>query len=96
MYLSKRITFNKKQFEIEGSGFRNKTSNTFKGTQKSRNKFPKTAVNVAVPFIGMAIGAESKHPKVGQATTYILESTTVGKILSLTDMYGSALRLKVI
>ena len=31
-----------------------------KGTQKTWDKFPKPAVNVAAPFIGMAVGAKTK------------------------------------
>ena len=43
----------------------------------------------------MAVGAKSKNPKVGQATTNILKSISRGKILSLTDLHGNGLRLKV-
>ena len=38
------------------------------------NKFLKPAVNVAAPFIGMAVGAKTKSPKVAQATAKILKS----------------------
>ena len=43
----------------------------------------------------MAVGAKSKNAKVGAATTKILKPLTGGKILSLTDMHGRGLRLKV-
>ena len=43
----------------------------------------------------MAVGAQTKNPKIGQATGNILKSLTGGKILSLTDMHGNGLRLKV-
>ena len=43
------------------------------------NKFLKPAVSVAAPFIGMAVGAETKNPKVAQATTNILKSIFGGK-----------------
>ena len=43
----------------------------------------------------MAVGAKSKNKQVGAATTNILKSLTGGKILSLTDMHGRGLRLKV-
>ena len=43
----------------------------------------------------MAVGAKSKNPKVGQATTNILNSILGGKILCLTDMHGHGLRLRV-
>ena len=58
-------------------------------------KFLKPAVNVAAPFIGMAVSARTKNPKIGQATTSILKSISGGKILSFTDMHGNGLRLKV-
>ena len=66
-----------------------------RGTQAAENKFLKPAVNVAAPIKGMAVGAKSKNPQVAQATTNILKRISVGKILSLTDMHGQGLRLKV-
>ena len=44
----------------------------------------------------MAVAAKTKNPKIGQSTGNILKSLTGGKILSLTDMHGRGLRLKVI
>ena len=38
---------------------------------------------------------KTKNPKVGSATTNILKSISGGKVLSLTDMHGNGLRLKV-
>ena len=68
----------------------------FKGTQTAWNEVLKAAVNVAAPFIGMAVSAKTKNPKVGQATTNILKSISGGKILSLKDMHsGAGLRLRV-
>ena len=43
----------------------------------------------------MAVSAKTKNPKIGQATTNILKSISGGKILSLTDIHGNDLRLKV-
>ena len=43
----------------------------------------------------MTVSAKTKIPKVGQATTNSLKSISGGKILSLTDMHGRGLRLKV-
>ena len=43
----------------------------------------------------MAVGAKITNKQVGAATTNILKSLTGGKILSLTDMHGHGLRLKV-
>ena len=67
----------------------------FKGSQTARNKFFKHAVNVAAPFIGIAVGDKTKNPKVARATTNFLKSISGGKILSLTDMHGNGLRIKV-
>ena len=91
----KQITFSPNQFQLEGAGFKNTMKKIFKGSQIAWNKFLKPAVNIAAPFIGMAVGAKTENPKVAAATTNILKSISGGKILSLTDMYGRGLRLKV-
>jgi len=52
-------------------------------------------LDIASPHIGMAVGAKTRNPKIGAATTNILKSISGGKILSLTDMQGNGLRLKV-
>ena len=52
-------------------------------------------IKALAPVIGMAVGAKSKNKPVGQATTNILKSLTVVKILGLTDIHGNGLRLKV-
>ena len=80
---------------LKGGSIKCKLQQFFRGTQSAWNKFSKPAVNVAVPFIGMAVSAKTKNPKVGQATTNILKSISGGKNLSLTDMHGRGLRLKV-
>ena len=67
----------------------------FNGSQTAWNKFLKPAVNTLAPVIGMAVGAKSRNPKVGQATTNILKRISGGEILALTDMHGRGLRLKV-
>ena len=43
----------------------------------------------------MVVSSKTKNPKVGQATTIILQSISGGIILSLTDMHGRGLRLKI-
>ena len=55
----------------------------------------KPTLNTLVPVIGMAVGAKTKIKQVGAAATNILKPITGGKILSLTDMHGRGLRLKV-
>ena len=91
----KQITFSPNQFQLEGAGFKNTMKKIFKGSQTAWNKFLKPTINTLAPVIGMAVGAKSKNAKVGAATTNILKSLTGGKILSLTDMHGRGLRLKV-
>ena len=92
----KQITFSPNQSQLGGAGFKYTMKNIFKGSQTAWNRFLKPAVNVAAPFIGMAVSAKTKKPKVGQATTNKLKSISGGKILSLTDMHsGAGLRLRV-
>ena len=91
----KIITFTPHQYMLEGGSIEKKLEKKFRGTQTAGNKFLKPAVNVAAPFIGMAVSAKTKNPNVGAATTNILKSTSGGKILSLTDIHGNGLRLKV-
>ena len=90
----KQITFTPKQFQLEGGSIRSKIQKNSKGTQTAWNKFLKPAVNVAAPFISMAVSAKTINPKIGQATTNISKSLSAGKFLSLTDMHGIGLRLK--
>jgi len=80
---------------LEGNGFKNSLKKIFKRFKSAWNKILKPVVNVAAPFIGMAVSSKSKNPKVGAATTNILKSISGGKILSLTDMHGRGLRRKV-
>ena len=56
-------------------------------------KFIESAVNVAA-FIGMAVGAKTKNPKVDQATTITLKSISGGKVLCSSDMNGKGWRTK--
>ena len=60
----------------------------FKGNQTAWKKLLKPAVNIASPYIGMAVSAKTKNPQIGKATSDILKSISGGKILSLTDMHG--------
>ena len=92
----KQISFTPQQYQLEGGSIKSKLQKIFKGTQTAWNKFLKPAVDVAAPFIVMAVSAKTKNPKVGQATTNILKSISGGKILSLTDMHsGAGVRLRV-
>ena len=91
----KMITFTPKQYMLEGGSIKSKLQKNFKVTQTAWNRFLKPAINASASFIGMAIGAKTKNRKVGAATTNILKSISGGKVLSLTDMHGNGLRLKV-
>ena len=91
----KMITFSPNQFQLAGESIKGRLQKKFKGTQTAWNKFFKPAINESAPFIGMAVSAKTKNPKVGQATTNILKSISGGKILSLTDMHSRGLGLKV-
>ena len=50
---------------------------------------------MATPLISAAVAAKTKNPQSAQVTNSILKSLTVGKILSLTDIHGNGLRLRV-
>ena len=89
----KIITFTPHQYMLEGGSIKNKLQKIFKGTQTAWNKFLKSAINATAPFIGMAVSAKTKNPKVGQAMTNILKNISGGKFLSLTDMHGHGLRV---
>ena len=96
MWLPKNISSTPHQYMLEGGSIKSKLQKIFEGTQIAWNKFLKPAINATAPFLGMAVSAKTKNPKVGQATTNILKSTSGGKILSLTDIHsGAGLRLQV-
>ena len=79
---------------LEGGSIKTKLKSIFKGTKTAGDKYLKPALNLASPYIGMAVSAKTKNPKVRQATTNISKSLTGGKILSLTDMLGRGLKFK--
>ena len=90
-----KLLFTPKQYMLEVGSIENKLQKIFRGTQTAWNKFLKPANHATAPFIGMAVSANTKNPTVGAATTNILKSISGGKNLSLTDMHGHGLRLKV-
>ena len=53
-------------------------------------------MKTATPLISAAVAAKTKNPQSAQVTNSILKSLTGGKILSLTDIHGNGLRLKVL
>ena len=52
-------------------------------------------LKMATPLISAAIAGKTQNPQSAQVTNSILKSLTGGKVLSLTDMHGKGLRLKV-
>ena len=67
----------------------------FRGTKKAWDSFIKPGLKMATPLILGAIAAKTKIPQSAQVTNSILKSLTGGKILSLRDMHGRGLRLRV-
>ena len=53
---------------LEGGSIKTKLKKIFKGTEKAWNSFLKPALNLASPYIGMAVSAKTKNPKIGAAT----------------------------
>ena len=91
----KQITFSPKQFQLEGGLIKSKLKSIFRGTKTAWDKFIKPGLKMATPLISAAIAAKIKNPQSAQVTNSILKSLTGGKILSLTDIHGNGLRLKV-
>ena len=80
---------------LEGGSIKNKLQKIFRGTKKAWDSFIKPGFKMATPLISAAVAAKTKSPQSAQITNIILKSLTGGKILSLTDMHGRGLRLKV-
>ena len=91
----KMITFTPNQFQLEGGSIKSKLQKIFRGTKTAWDKFIKPGLKIATPLISAALAAKMKNPQSAQVTNSILKSLTGGKILSLTDMRGNGLRLKV-
>ena len=75
---------------------KSKLKKLFRRTQISWKKILKPAIKAKAPFMGMAVSAKYKNPKVGQATPNIVKKISRGKILSLTDLHSNGLRLKIV
>ena len=80
---------------LEGGSIRSRLQKTFRGVKKAWDSFIKTGLKMATPLISAAVAAKTQNPQSAQVTNSILKSLTGGKILSLTDMHGNGLRLKV-
>ena len=91
----KQITFSPNQFQLEGGSIKSKLKSIVRGTKPAWDKLIKPGLKMATPLISAAVAAKTKNPQSAQVTNSILKSLTGGKILSLTDMHGNGLRLKV-
>ena len=91
----KIITFTPHQYMLEGGSIKSKQQKIFRGTKKARDSFIKPGLKMATPLMSAAVAAKTKNPQSAQVTNSILKSITGGKILSLNDMDGNGLRLKV-
>ena len=91
----KQITFSPNQFQLEGGSIKSKLKSIFRGTKTAWDKFIKPGLKMATPLISAAVAAKTKNPQSAPVANTILKSLTGGKILSLTDMHGRGLRLKV-
>ena len=91
----KIITFTPHHYMVEGGSIEGKLWKIFRGTKTAWDKFIKPGLKMATPLMSAAVAAKTKNPQSAQATNSILKSLTGGKILSLTDMQGRGLRLKV-
>ena len=91
----KQMTFTPKQFHLEGNGFKNTMKNIFSGPEKMWKNFNKSGLEKATPIISAGVAAKTQNPQSAQITSNFLKSLTGGKILSLTDMHGRGLILKV-
>ena len=92
----KIITFTPHQYMLEGGSIKSKLQKIFRGTKKAWDKFIKPGLKIATPLISAAVAAKTKNPQSAQVTNGILKTLTGGKILSLTDMHGNGLRLRVL
>ena len=88
-------TFTPHQNILEGGSIKSNLQKIFRGTKKAWDSFIKPGLKVATPLISTAVAAKTKNPQSAQITNNVLKSLTGGKILSLTDMHGRGLRLKV-
>ena len=91
----KIIVFTPHQYMLEGGSIKSKLQKIFRGTKKAWDTFIKPGLKMATPLMSAAVVAKTKNPQSAQVTNSILKSLTSGKILSLTDMHGRGLRLKV-
>ena len=67
----KQSTFSTKDYNLEGCGFQDKSKKIPMEQKKTLEKILKLALKIASRYIGMAVSAKTKTPKIAQATTNI-------------------------
>ena len=67
---------------LEGVPIKNKLKSIFRWRQAAWKELSRPTPNANVPIICTALGAKTKHPAHGKATTDIFKSVSGGKILS--------------
>ena len=92
----KQITFTRRQIQLEGIGFKHTVKRIFKKSQTAWSKFIKPGLQTAPPVFSGAVAAKTKNTQVSQTASFIMTSIGGGKTLSLTDMHGNGLRLRVL
>ena len=80
---------------LDCGSIESKLRKVFGGTNTAWDSFIKPGLKMAIPLISAAVAAKTTNPQLAQVTNSILKSLPGGKILSLTDMHGRGLRLKV-
>ena len=94
----KVTTFTPDQYMLEEGSIKSKLQKlqkVFRGTKKAWDSFIKLGLKMTTPLISAAVVAKTKRPQSAEVTSSILKPLTGGKILSLTDLHGNGLRLKV-
>ena len=91
----KVITSKPHQYILEGGSIKPKLQKIFGGTKKAWDSFIKPGLKMATSLISATVAAKTKSPHSIRITNKISKSLTGGKILSLTDIHGRGLRLKV-
>ena len=80
---------------LKRRSIKSKLQKIFKGTKKDLDSFIKPGFKMVTPLISAAIAAKTENPQSAKITNNVLKSLTGGKILSLTNMHGNDLCLKV-
>ena len=92
----KNITFTPHQYMLEGGSIKSRLQKIIEGTKKAWDSFIKPGLKMATPLISATVAAKTKNLHTAQITNINLKTLTGVKRLSLIDMHGKGLCLKVI